>query len=111
MPIPVKSKAANELIGVSTVLESLESWSIGDIRELIREIETELLSRPVLNPGAPRSRRARYTRRPPNVLHDAKLLARELMKKGHQVRAETLEGQNPVRIIADNQIFAWLAES
>jgi hypothetical protein len=43
--------------------------------------------------------------------NDTKLLARELLKKGHQVRAETLEGQNPVRIIADHQIFAWLAES
>jgi hypothetical protein len=43
--------------------------------------------------------------------NDAKLLARELMKKGHQVQAKTVEGQNPVRIIADHQIFAWLAES
>jgi hypothetical protein len=43
--------------------------------------------------------------------NDAKLLARELVKKGHQVRAETLEGQSPVRIIAHYQIFEWLAES
>jgi hypothetical protein len=43
--------------------------------------------------------------------NDAKLLARELVKKGHQVSAETLEGQSPVRIIAHHQIFAWLAES
>jgi hypothetical protein len=43
--------------------------------------------------------------------NDAKLLARELMKKGHQVQAKTVEGQNPVRIIADQQIFAWLAEN
>jgi hypothetical protein len=32
--------------------------------------------------------------------NDAKLLARELVKKGHQVRAETLEGQRPMRIVA-----------
>jgi len=46
-----------------------------------------------------------------NNENDAKLLARELVKKGHQVRAETLEGQSPMRIIASHQIFAWLAES
>jgi hypothetical protein len=43
--------------------------------------------------------------------NDAKLLARELVRKGHQVQARTLEGQTPVRVIADRQIFAWLAES
>jgi hypothetical protein len=43
--------------------------------------------------------------------NDAKLPAWELAKKGHQVRAKTPEGQNPMRIIADHQIFAWLAES
>jgi hypothetical protein len=42
--------------------------------------------------------------------NDAKLLACELVKKGHQVQAETLEGQSPMRIIAYPQIFAWLAE-
>ena len=31
--------------------------------------------------------------------NDAKLLARQLMKKGYRVRAETLEGQNPMRVI------------
>jgi hypothetical protein len=43
--------------------------------------------------------------------NDAKLLARELVKKGHQVRAQTLAGQSPMRIIAYHQIFGWLAES
>jgi hypothetical protein len=41
---------------------------------------------------------------------DAKLLARELVKKGHRVKAETLEGQNPVRSIEPHQIAAWLVE-
>jgi hypothetical protein len=31
--------------------------------------------------------------------NDAKLLARQLMKKGYRVRAEALEGQNPMRVI------------
>jgi hypothetical protein len=42
--------------------------------------------------------------------NDAKLLARELAKKGHQVRAETLKGQNPMRVVAPDRVFAWLAE-
>jgi hypothetical protein len=41
---------------------------------------------------------------------DAKLLARELVKKGHQVQAETVEGQSPIRVIGPNQISAWLVE-
>jgi hypothetical protein len=43
--------------------------------------------------------------------NDAKLLARELVKKGHQVRAQTLPGQSPMRIIPYHQIFGWLAEN
>jgi hypothetical protein len=42
--------------------------------------------------------------------NDAKLLARELMKKGHQVRAETLDGQSPMRAIKPQRVLAWLAE-
>lgn len=42
--------------------------------------------------------------------HDAKLLTRELIKKGRQVQAETLEGQRPMRVVAPHQIFDWLAE-
>jgi hypothetical protein len=41
---------------------------------------------------------------------DAKLLARQLMKKGYRVRAETLEGQNPMRVIEPHQVAAWLLE-
>jgi hypothetical protein len=32
--------------------------------------------------------------------NDAKLLARQLMKKGYRVRAETLEGQHPMRVLS-----------
>jgi hypothetical protein len=41
--------------------------------------------------------------------NDAKLLARELVKKGPQVRAETLEGQSLMRVIAPDRTFGWLA--
>jgi hypothetical protein len=40
--------------------------------------------------------------------HDAKLLARELVKKGHRVSAGTLEGQSPQRSIGADQLQAWL---
>jgi hypothetical protein len=42
--------------------------------------------------------------------NDAKLLARELVKKGHQVRAETLDGQSPMRAIEPHHVLVWLAE-
>jgi len=42
--------------------------------------------------------------------NDAKLLARQLMKKGYRVRAETLEGQNPMRVIEPHHVAAWLLE-
>ena len=42
--------------------------------------------------------------------NDAKLLARELLKKGHRVSARTIEGFLPARSIEDYQIYAWLAE-
>jgi hypothetical protein len=42
--------------------------------------------------------------------NDAKLLARQLMKKDYRVRAETLEGQNPMRVIEPHQVAAWLLE-
>lgn len=42
--------------------------------------------------------------------YDAKLLARELVKKGHRVSAETLEGQSPARSIAAHQVPGWLLE-
>jgi hypothetical protein len=41
---------------------------------------------------------------------DAKLLARELVKKGHKVSAKTIEGILPARFIEPHQIYAWLAE-
>ncbi len=42
--------------------------------------------------------------------NDAKLLARQLMKKGYRVWAETLEGQNPMRVIEPHQVAAWLLD-
>jgi hypothetical protein len=41
---------------------------------------------------------------------DAKLLARELVKRGHSVSARTVEGVLPERLIWPDQIRAWLAE-
>jgi hypothetical protein len=41
---------------------------------------------------------------------DAKLLARELVKKGHQVSASSVEGVLPARVIQPQQIYAWLRE-
>ena len=41
---------------------------------------------------------------------DAKLLARELIKKGHTVSARTLEGWLPARSIEPHQLPSWLAE-
>jgi hypothetical protein len=60
MPILVKSKVADELI----VADILESWSIEEIRQLIKEIEAELHHRRALPCGALRSRRAIASRRP-----------------------------------------------
>jgi hypothetical protein len=42
--------------------------------------------------------------------HDAKLLARELVKKGHRVQAQTREGQDPSRVIESHNIHSWLVE-
>jgi len=41
---------------------------------------------------------------------DAKLLARELIKRGHKVSAKTIEGVLPSRSIEPHQVYAWLAE-
>ena len=41
---------------------------------------------------------------------DVKLLARELVRKGHQVRAETQDNPGPVRVIKPHHIPAWLDE-
>jgi hypothetical protein len=41
---------------------------------------------------------------------DAKLLARELVKRGHKVFAKTVEGVLPARSIEPHQIYAWLTE-
>ena len=41
---------------------------------------------------------------------DAKLLARELVKKGYKVSARTIEGLLPARSVTDHQIYAWLVE-
>lgn len=41
---------------------------------------------------------------------DAKLLARELVKRGHRVSARTVEGVLPSRSIEPWQIYAWLTE-
>ena len=41
---------------------------------------------------------------------DAKLLARELVKRGHKVSARTAEGVLPARLIEAHQIYAWLTE-
>jgi hypothetical protein len=41
---------------------------------------------------------------------DAKLLARELIKRGHKVSAKTIEGVLPARSIEPHQVYAWLAE-
>jgi hypothetical protein len=56
MPIPVKSKAASELIGETVVAEILASWSIKEIKQLLNEVETELRKRPI--PHAHRALRA-----------------------------------------------------
>ena len=50
MPFPVKSNVADELI----VADILESWSIEEIRQLIKEIEAELHHRRALVPLAER---------------------------------------------------------
>ena len=42
--------------------------------------------------------------------NDARLLARELRKKGHSVAAATLENVSPPRRIESHQIEAWLHE-
>jgi hypothetical protein len=47
---------------------------------------------------------------PCKTVTDAKLLAQELVKKGHQVRAETAGRQSSMRGIGPNPIFAWMAE-
>lgn len=60
MAIPVKSKAANKLIGETAVAEILASWSIEEIKQLLNEIEAELRKRPV--PHAHRTRRAQFPR-------------------------------------------------
>lgn len=39
---------------------------------------------------------------------DAKLLARELLKRGHRVSAKTIDGVLPARIVEPDQIYAWL---
>lgn len=41
---------------------------------------------------------------------DARLLARELVKKGHRVAANTLANISPPRRIESHQIEAWLHE-
>jgi hypothetical protein len=41
---------------------------------------------------------------------DAKLLARELVKRGHIVSAQTVEGVLPARLIRPDEIYAWLRE-
>jgi hypothetical protein len=48
MPIPVKIKAASELIGETVVAEVLASWSIEEIKQLLNEVEAELRKRPML---------------------------------------------------------------
>jgi hypothetical protein len=60
MPIPVKIKAASELIGETVVAEVLASWSIEEIKQLLNEVEAELRKRPI--PHARLSRRARSPR-------------------------------------------------
>jgi hypothetical protein len=47
MPIPVKSKAASELIGETLVAEMLVSWSIEEIKQFLNEVEAELRKRPI----------------------------------------------------------------
>jgi hypothetical protein len=42
--------------------------------------------------------------------NDAKLLARELVKKGYDVWADSVDGKAPERVIKTHQIPAWLAE-
>jgi hypothetical protein len=41
---------------------------------------------------------------------DAKLLARELVKRGHSVSAKTVEDVVPARLIEPHQVYAWLRE-
>jgi hypothetical protein len=41
---------------------------------------------------------------------DAKLLARELVKRGHKVSARTLEGILPSKIIEPHLVNAWLIQ-
>ena len=41
---------------------------------------------------------------------DAKLLARELVKRGHKVSAKTVEGVLSARSIEPDQMYAWLRE-
>jgi hypothetical protein len=41
---------------------------------------------------------------------DAKLLARELVKRGHRVSAKTVDGVLPARLLEPHQIYAWLRE-
>jgi hypothetical protein len=41
---------------------------------------------------------------------DAKLLARELIKRGHIVSAKTVEGVLPAKLIRPDEIYAWLRE-
>jgi hypothetical protein len=72
MAIPIKSKAVDKPTDEIAVAEILESWSIEDIRQLIREIETELRSRAAPRRGAPRSRRARCPRGDPASRADAR---------------------------------------
>ena len=42
--------------------------------------------------------------------NDARLLARELVKKGHRVAASTLASVSPPRRIENHQIDTWLHE-
>jgi hypothetical protein len=46
MPIPVKLKAASELIG-DPVAEILASWSIEAIMQFLNQVEAELRKRPI----------------------------------------------------------------
>ena len=53
-----------QTVDETLVAEILASWSIEEIRQLIKEIEAELRHRRAPPRGAPRSRRANASRRP-----------------------------------------------
>lgn len=42
--------------------------------------------------------------------HDAKMLAQELVRKGHRVTAGTLKGHSPPRSVDTGQMGAWFSE-